>query len=127
VIGASPDGVLECECCGRGTLELKCPLCLEEGKELTDLKYFRVNDGKLQLIEEHPYYYQCQLQMLCTSTEYADFFVWSLQEDKRHFERIPRNDNICREIVLHSLNFFRASIIPEILGRYYSNRKVDEN
>ena len=29
-IGASPDGVLSCTCCGRGTLEIKCPYCHRE-------------------------------------------------------------------------------------------------
>ena len=24
-IGASPDGVVECKCCGKGVLEIKCP------------------------------------------------------------------------------------------------------
>jgi len=24
-IGASPDGLVECSCCGKGTLEIKCP------------------------------------------------------------------------------------------------------
>ena len=29
-IRASPDGVLSCTCCGRGTLEIKCPYCHRE-------------------------------------------------------------------------------------------------
>ena len=24
-IGASPDGLVECECCGKGVIEVKCP------------------------------------------------------------------------------------------------------
>lgn len=24
-IGASPDGVVDCQCCGQGQLEIKCP------------------------------------------------------------------------------------------------------
>ena len=26
-MGASPDGMTECSCCGIGCLEIKCPLC----------------------------------------------------------------------------------------------------
>ena len=26
-IGATPDGILSCTCCGRGMLEIKCPYC----------------------------------------------------------------------------------------------------
>lgn len=29
-VGASPDGIISCECCGRGTLEVKCPFCYKE-------------------------------------------------------------------------------------------------
>lgn len=27
--GASPDGIVECDCCGRGVLEIKCPYTLK--------------------------------------------------------------------------------------------------
>jgi hypothetical protein len=30
-IGASPDGLVSCSCCGKGVLEVKCPLCVKEG------------------------------------------------------------------------------------------------
>ena len=26
-LGASPDGIISCDCCGIGTLEIKCPYC----------------------------------------------------------------------------------------------------
>ena len=29
-VGASPDGIITCKCCGRGVLELKCPYCNRE-------------------------------------------------------------------------------------------------
>ena len=28
-IGASPDSVVECNCCGKGTIEIKCPYCVK--------------------------------------------------------------------------------------------------
>ena len=28
-IGASPDGIIECDCCGFGILEVKCPYCIQ--------------------------------------------------------------------------------------------------
>ena len=27
-LGASPDGIVQCECCGRGMIEIKCPFCV---------------------------------------------------------------------------------------------------
>lgn len=29
--GASPDSIITCECCGKGTVEVKCPFCFKEG------------------------------------------------------------------------------------------------
>ena len=30
-IGASPDRVINCECCSKGVLEVKCPFCTKDG------------------------------------------------------------------------------------------------
>ena len=30
-IGATPDGAISCDCCGKGTLEVKCPHCFKDG------------------------------------------------------------------------------------------------
>ena len=30
-IGASPDAIVTCDCCGKGTVEIKCPFCYKEG------------------------------------------------------------------------------------------------
>lgn len=30
-IGASPDRIITCTCCGRGCLEVKCPFCVKDG------------------------------------------------------------------------------------------------
>lgn len=120
VVGASPDGLTACNCCGLGVLELKCPLCLEEG-DLSSTNYLKMNDcGKLQLIVEHPYYYQCQMQMICTGRQFADFFVWSTKKENWHLERIYKNEAICKRILTSSLSFFRTSIAPELFAMYYS-------
>ena len=46
----------------------------------------RNNNGKLALKYEHPYYYQCQLQMVTTARSYCDFVVWTASEEP-HIER----------------------------------------
>ena len=37
-LGASPDGLIECECCGLGVVEVKWPLCAEKSsiEEVTE-------------------------------------------------------------------------------------------
>jgi len=121
IIGASPDGMIRCNCCGDGVLELKCPLCLAETDDFASLKYLQENNtSNFELKEKHPYFYQVQTQMFCTGKGYADFFIWSPK--KHHQERIPRNPIIIiKEIVSSSLNFFCNSIGPELLGMYFTN------
>ena len=43
-LAATPDGIIECECCGQGVLEIKCPYCIRDGEP--DLANF-LNDGSL--------------------------------------------------------------------------------
>ena len=121
-LAASPDGIVECECCERRVLELKCPYCLEpEEKTIVDVPYLK--NGHLD--EDHNYFYQMQTQMICTKTRYADFFVWSPRVDEGvyHFERIARNINVCEVIIRRSYKFFFESIIPGLLGAYYTTKK----
>ena len=30
-LGASADGIINCKCCGIGTLEVRCPYCYKDG------------------------------------------------------------------------------------------------
>ena len=29
-LGASPDGIVICKCCGKGVVEVKCPFCIRD-------------------------------------------------------------------------------------------------
>ena len=83
--GASPDGMIDCFCCGKGVLEIKCPylhqnetvesaasnnpsFCLKKDKDL------------LYLDHTHDYYYQVQIQMFVCNVEYCDFCVCTFPE-----------------------------------------------
>ena len=76
--GASPDGLVQCTCCGRGTLEIKCPYSCRNMKfeEKALDPSFCLDKEILILKKEHPYFYQVQLQMLLTTTNYCDFVLW---------------------------------------------------
>lgn len=39
-IGASPDGIVNCNCCGQGVVEVKCPFCVKEGLPEDDIGGF---------------------------------------------------------------------------------------
>ena len=62
-IGASPDGIVKCSCCGTGTLEIKCPFQCKEKlfEELAQNQSpfcLEMESGSLKLKNDHPYYYQ---------------------------------------------------------------------
>jgi hypothetical protein len=78
-IGASPDGLVECECCGKGVVEIKCPYS-HFNKTIADVvaddPFFCLNTS-LQLKKSHSYYTQVQVEMYVTSRTYTDFIVWT--------------------------------------------------
>ena len=72
---ASSDGVIDCSCCGKGVLEIKCSYSHRESFLYTaaaeDPKFcLKESDGSLSLDCTHSYYYQIQTQM---------FVMWNTQ------------------------------------------------
>ena len=121
-IAATPDALVECQCCGKGCLEIKCPYCVKEAFifEGVQTKGFclHLKDGKICLNRLHPYYYQIQAQMFCTNQKYCDFVVWTKREC--HVERVPFNGEFFSDCVKLSRTFFRRCILVEVLGKFYT-------
>ena len=62
-LGASPDGIVCCQCCGQGLLEIKCPYSVRHTDPTTAV-YMKPNEnGGFSLDIKHNYYYQIQGQM----------------------------------------------------------------
>ena len=59
-IGASPDGLVECSCCGKGLLEIKCPYCIKEKLPDEEFSGFckSKHPDKWGLKKDHAYFYQ---------------------------------------------------------------------
>ena len=72
-LGASADGIVECDCHGRGTLEIKCPFKHREVHPLKaaeqDKQFCLSTNGELKT--NHKYYSQIQLQMHVHRVEYC--------------------------------------------------------
>ena len=122
-IGASPDGLVCCDCCGEGIVEIKCPFCANNHliKDYATLPKACVdtdNDGKVTLCRNHAYYYQVQTQIHACEVDYADFVLWTSTDI--HVERIEPNDNLWKEILERSQEFFIKAVLPELLGKYYT-------
>uniref|UniRef100_A0A1X7VJ44 YqaJ viral recombinase domain-containing protein n=1 Tax=Amphimedon queenslandica TaxID=400682 RepID=A0A1X7VJ44_AMPQE len=62
-IGASPDGVVSCVCCGDDVCEIKCPFChkddcFKDAVKDTNFCLAETDNGNYELKHSHSYYYQ---------------------------------------------------------------------
>ena len=117
-IGASPDGIIVCDCCGTGALEIKCPFCIKE--ELTDtpppgLCMERDENGVWKLKQEHACFYQVQVHLNVCQLEYGDFVLWT--ENGLAIERITRDTTFYEQNTDSVKHFFVYGILPEIVGK----------
>ena len=131
-IGASPDGIINCSCHGKGVLEIKCPFCHQEStiqSAAMDKSFCLKQSGeKLCLDKKHAYYYQIQTQLFVCDVEYADFCVCTFLKDGNndyddggiHIERITKNFDFWEKCVEKARNFFTTCLLPEILGSWYT-------
>jgi len=80
-LGATPDGIVSCSCCGTGLLEVKCPFKYRDSNpsEINDTNfYLQIQpDGTASLNQAHDYYYQVQGQMAIWNKKYCDFVCWT--------------------------------------------------
>ena len=62
IFGASPDGIVSCECHESRLLEIKCPWTNRDKSVIDYAKleesYLEVVDSKIALKKSHSYYYQ---------------------------------------------------------------------
>ena len=128
-IAASPDGVVNCLCCGNGYVEVKCPYKYKDlniSDIVADSKSYlkRNNNGAICLMETHSYMYQIQTQLLVTEYSYCDFFVYTNKDFIRI--RILPNTLIMDEIREKAQHFFIKAILPELLGKYFTNLEKNE-
>ena len=87
--GATPDGIVKCDCCGNGLIEIKCPYKHKESHphSVVDNKFCLEHvDGLVRLKKTHDYYYQIQGQLAICEMEYCDFVCWT--PHGIHIERI---------------------------------------
>ena len=137
-VGASPDGVVDCTCCGKGVLEIKCPYCHRENDLRTaaaqDTQFcLKTSHGELHLDHNHAYYYQIQTQLFVCDVEYADFCVCTFmagddqkgnsqdsQDSHVHIERIYKDHSFWTECITKAQHFFRTCLLPEIMGNWYT-------
>ena len=122
-LGATPDGVVQCACCGKGVVEVKCPFKCKEMSfmEACQDRTFCLNctaDGKFTLKTKHAYYYQVQLQMKLCEVQYCDFIVWRPSE--LIVLRVLLDEIFIDSAIDKATEFYKVGVLPELLGKWYS-------
>ena len=64
-IGAFPDGLVLCSCCGKGCVEIKCPFN-QRDNYIFDNFYLTKMNNSMKLSVIHQYYHQIQTQIHVT-------------------------------------------------------------
>ena len=103
-LGASPDLLVECSCCQKGILEVKCPFCIANDIP-TDLNLdylVKIND-EVTLKRKHSYYAQIQGQLGVTKRQWCHFLVYT--KKGYHLERIQLDMDYWLSLV-DSLDWF---------------------
>ncbi|KAG1674511.1 COMPASS component SPP1 [Nymphon striatum] len=92
-LGASPDGIIMCDCCGMGVLEI----------------------NTLTLKKNHQYYCQLQLQMYVCNATYGDLAIWTTRDF--FVTRIVKDDVFMTSFIQKLEELWTTSILPELLCR----------
>ena len=128
-IGALPDRLTQCDCCGRCVLEIKCPSTLE-GKDIeervkTDKSFFLQiipETEDIYLVKKHDYYFQLQLQLYVTESRKGIFGVYNGAGEIK-LVHIERDEDCIAMMVAKSKLFFLSYLLPELLSKRYSSVK----
>lgn len=123
-IGATPDGLISCSCCGEGIIEVKCPFKQKHIKVTDACKdsqfCLHMNEsGHITLKPSHPYYYQVQAQLLVTEASFCDFVVYTATGDEHGLfvERLTRDDIFLSDVLQNVQHFYKCVILPNLVAK----------
>lgn len=127
MLGASPDGIVLCDCCGKGVCEIKCPYTfrdctLDEATKANKNFCLLMGTDGICLDKKHAYYYQVQSQIFICGADYCDFVVWTTKDV--HIERILPDFEFWNTIVPKAMAFFKNGILPELMGKFYTRSVI---
>ena len=77
-LSASPDLIIECQCCGVTLVEIKCPHSIRDEKPSSgNLKQLQETDNGISLKTNHAHYDQIQGQLGVTNNSQSWYFVFT--------------------------------------------------
>ena len=115
-LGASPDGIVMCDCCWKGVLEVKCPFKHRSSpldEAAADPSFCLTRE--LEFKVSHPFHSQVQMQMYVCEVLYADVAVWTLYDCVA--VRVARNDDFIDRLVTKLEQVWCGAVLPELLTR----------
>lgn len=118
-VGASPDAIVHCSCCGPGAAVFKVTWTHREKtiKEFAVVQgtCFHVSNGKVELKNTHEYFYQVQTMMAVLNVPYLDFIMLTSVDE--HLERIDFDRELWQQALPRLFSFFRNCIVPEMVSK----------
>lgn len=123
-LGASPDAIVQCRCCGKGLVEIKSPYKYKNQtiEDITnDKRYHLIKDdqGEFKLKRTSNWYFQIQSQMAISNLQWCDFVLYlegnvKTGKHKIHVERITFDQELWREVLKKVNIFYKQFVIPKL-------------
>lgn len=115
-LGASPDGMVICDCCDSALLEIKCPYTGADCsiKDINRKNFFL--DADLNLKQTHNYYDQIQGQMGIWNISKCYFVTYTNIDF--HIQIIEYDSQYWNQRKLHLVSYFKQHILPEIFKNF---------
>ncbi|XP_076125445.1 uncharacterized protein LOC143104968 isoform X2 [Alosa pseudoharengus] len=121
-IGATPDALVHCACCGKGCVEIKCPFKHKDHNILqacTDKEFcLQFTEGRMELKQTHKYYKQVQTQIFVTESQFCDFVVWTTKSLAT--VRVMPDVELWETLLPTAQTFFYKVVLPELVARHYT-------
>ena len=122
-LGASADGIVSCECCGKGTIEIKCS---HKHKDVSvshaassDPSFCM--DATLKLKQSHQYYTQ-QFEMMTDDVTFCDFIVFAKD---MVIDRVYKDDTFCSYLRGKCVTFYRLRVLSRLRRGQPENPKQE--
>ena len=105
ILGLHQNGVVSCDCCGSGIVQIKCPYCASDSTvneyATTEQRACVTMEGEnIRLKKDHEYMYQVRTQIHVCDMEYVDFVLWTQTDIQT--QRIESDPTMWAEMVAAS-------------------------
>ncbi|GFR82129.1 hypothetical protein ElyMa_000619500 [Elysia marginata] len=118
-IGASPDGVMHCDCHGQATVEIKCPYSLrgmDVFEHYSKTEFIHIDEtGNLNIKKDHEYYFQVQAQLAVTMFDVGYFCVYTAA-GKPLILTISKDEKFWNDAEQKLVIFFKSYLSKYLLG-----------